>query len=142
MISMFFLHFSIIKSFPELTISQLLVSSADQSDAGNYACSSEAGYSNVTAIHVITGENRAGLQVNSSPSAFIGLSNSDERYRHGMLIRGMFGFVLLYSIWLFSESLSTNFVAYFQPNVKYSTEFSAIFINIDVTKNTRRRKWN
>ena len=89
---------------------------------------------------IISGENRAGLQVNSSPSGFIGMSSSDERYRHGMLIRGMFGFVLLYSIWLFSEF--SDFVAYFQPNAKYSTEFSAIFINIDVTKNTRRRKWN
>ena len=49
-------HFSIIKSVPELTISRLLVSSADQSDAGDYACSSEAGYSNTTAIHVITGK--------------------------------------------------------------------------------------
>ena len=51
-----FYFFSIIKSIPELTISRLLVSSADQSDAGNYACSSEAGYSNTTAIHVITGK--------------------------------------------------------------------------------------
>ena len=51
-----FFFFSIIKSIPELTISRLLVSSADQSDAGNYACSSEAGYSNTTAIHVITGK--------------------------------------------------------------------------------------
>ena len=51
-----FSYFSIIKSAPELTISRLLVSSADQSDAGNYACSSEAGYSNTTAIHVITGK--------------------------------------------------------------------------------------
>ena len=51
----FFAFFSIIKSVPKLTISRLLVKSADQSDAGNYACSSEAGYSNTTAIHVITG---------------------------------------------------------------------------------------
>jgi hypothetical protein len=31
------------------------VEAADQSDTGNYACSSDAGNSNTTAIHVITG---------------------------------------------------------------------------------------
>ena len=57
LILIYFFFYSIIKSAPELTVAQLLVNSADQSDAGNYACSSEAGYSNVTAIHVITGKN-------------------------------------------------------------------------------------
>lgn len=61
-------NISLIESRPNLTVSRLIVQAADQSDTGNYACSSDAGSSNITAIHVITGETRAGLQVNSSPS--------------------------------------------------------------------------
>ena len=38
-----------------LTISRLIVKAADQTDTGDYACSSDAGSSNSTAIHVITG---------------------------------------------------------------------------------------
>ena len=39
-----------------LTISRLIVKAADQTDTGDYACSSDAGASNSTAIHVITGK--------------------------------------------------------------------------------------
>jgi len=59
-------NITLVRSKPGLTISRLIVNSADQSDTGSYTCSSEAGDSNQTAIHVIIGETRAGLQVNSA----------------------------------------------------------------------------
>jgi len=58
-------NISLLESSHGLTTSQLFVESADQSNTGNYSCSSDAGHSNTTAIHVITGETRAGLQVNA-----------------------------------------------------------------------------
>ena len=41
---------------PGLVTSRLIVEAADQTDTGNYSCSSDAGHSNSTAIHVITGK--------------------------------------------------------------------------------------
>lgn len=55
---------SLVQSESGLTTSRLIVQEANQNDAGEYSCSSDAGNSNSTAIHVITGETRAGLQVN------------------------------------------------------------------------------
>ncbi|TRY67431.1 hypothetical protein TCAL_05246 [Tigriopus californicus] len=49
-----------------LVTSSLLVKMARSSDTGNYKCASEAGESKPTSIHVITGETRAGLQVNKA----------------------------------------------------------------------------
>lgn len=46
---------SLVESRQGLTISRLIVKAADQTDTGDYACSSDAGSSNSTAIHVITG---------------------------------------------------------------------------------------
>ena len=48
--------YSLLESTHGLTTSQLFVESADQSNTGNYSCSSDAGHSNTTAIHVITGK--------------------------------------------------------------------------------------
>lgn len=50
--------------------SSLSISNAQASDTGQYRCSSDAGESKPISIHVITGETRAGLQVNSSPTTF------------------------------------------------------------------------
>ena len=47
---------SLVESRQGLTISRLIVKAADQTDTGDYACSSDAGSSNTTAIHVITGK--------------------------------------------------------------------------------------
>eukprot|EP00095_Tigriopus_kingsejongensis_P005996 maker-scaffold505_size153196-snap-gene-0.20 protein:Tk05996 transcript:maker-scaffold505_size153196-snap-gene-0.20-mRNA-1 annotation:"kin of irre-like protein 3-like" len=52
--------------------SSLLVKRARSSDTGNYKCASEAGESKPTSIHVITGETRAGLQVNGGSPIFQG----------------------------------------------------------------------
>ena len=84
------------------------------------------------------------MQVNSSPSLSIGINNPKERHRHSMLLRSMFGFVLLYSILLLSEGSSTNFRAYAQSNVKNNnTElFFSVFVNNDdMTKSARWRNW-
>ena len=51
-----FFSYSLLESSHGLTTSQLFVESADQSNTGNYSCSSDAGHSNTTAIHVITGK--------------------------------------------------------------------------------------
>lgn len=64
-------NISLIESSPGLTTSRLIVEAADQTDTGNYSCSSEAGNSNFTAIHVIIGETRAGLQVNGATNPFV-----------------------------------------------------------------------
>ena len=48
--------FSLVESRAGLTTSRLIVKAADQTDTGDYACSSDAGSSNSTAIHVITGK--------------------------------------------------------------------------------------
>ena len=88
---------------------------------------------------IIVGENRAGLQVNSSPSLFVGCKNPKERYRHCMLLKSMFGFILLYSILLFSEGSSTNFLEYVQSNVKYNIKILAICENRNTDKITRAR---
>jgi len=64
-------NISLVESRAGLTTSRLIVKAADQTDTGDYACSSDAGSSNSTAIHVITGETRAGLQVNEASSSGI-----------------------------------------------------------------------
>ena len=51
-----FFPYRLLESSHGLTTSQLFVESADQSNTGNYSCSSDAGHSNTTAIHVITGK--------------------------------------------------------------------------------------
>lgn len=55
-----------------LVTSSLLVKMARSSDTGNYKCASEAGESMPTSIHVITGETRAGLQVNKAATRLVG----------------------------------------------------------------------
>ena len=55
-LNMIFFSYSLLESSHGLTTSQLFVESADQSNTGNYSCSSDAGHSNTTAIHVITGK--------------------------------------------------------------------------------------
>ena len=93
--------------------------------------------------YFIAGENRAGLQLNSSPSIYCGMKSYKERFRHSMLLKGMFGFVLLYSILLFSESSSTtNFIAsYVQSNnSNNNSQVPTIFGTVDnLTKSTRSR---
>ena len=103
----------------------------------DYICSN-----NYRKYYSISGENRAGLQLNSSPSMYYGMKSYKERFRHSMLLKGMFGFVLLYSILLFSEGSSTNFVASYVPSNSgnNNSEVPTIFETVDnLTKSTRSR---
>jgi len=59
-------NITMVKSVPRYSTSRLVVSHADVTDTGRYSCSSLAGTSNATSIHVIKGETHAGLQVNSA----------------------------------------------------------------------------
>jgi len=61
-------NITMVKSKVGYSTSRLVVSHADLSDTGHYSCSSQAGNSNDTSIHVIKGETPAGLQVNSATS--------------------------------------------------------------------------
>ena len=72
-ISVTFLCFSLVQSESGLTTSRLIVQEANQNDAGEYSCSSDAGNSNSTAIHVITG----------LFFSFIEKNNTSERNRLG-----------------------------------------------------------
>lgn len=52
-------------SYPDF-VSSIVVEHATEVDSGKYGCDSEAGESGLTDVHVITGETRAGLQVNAA----------------------------------------------------------------------------